>query len=380
MENKATLPQRLESLDMLRGFDLFMLVAVEPVLRALKHALDSPFFNTIMTQFDHCKWEGFLMWDLVMPLFMFMAGVSIPFSLSKYKQGNSKALIYKRIFKRVLLLWILGAMCQGNLLAFDAHTLRFYSNTLQAIAAGYLIASMLYLHLNVRWQLLASCLMLLGYWAVLTFVRVGDFGGGNFTPEGNLAEWIDRVVLGRWRDGVSWSADGSWSFSPGYQYTWILSSVNFGVTVMSGLFAGHLLRTGIEAKKKALYLALIGAALVLWGWIWGFNFPIVKKIWTSSMTLLSSGYCFLLMGLFYYCFDCKKWTKGLGWLKFYGMNSILAYTLRCVISFGCIATSLFFGLKQFLGDYYNVLIVAGEVTVVFLILMYMYKRKIFLRV
>ena len=379
MENKPT-TQRLESLDILRGFDLFMLVAVAPVLYALKQVSQSPVFESIMIQFDHCKWEGFLMWDLVMPLFLFMAGVAIPFSLSRYKNDSNKSSIYRRILRRVILLWILGAMCQGNLLAFDAQTLRFYSNTLQAIAAGYLIASMLYLHLNLQWQVVASVLLLLVYWAVMMFVRVGDYGGGNFSPEYNISEWIDRVVLGRWRDGVTWGADGTWSFAPHYQYTWVLSSLNFGVTVMTGLFAGTLLRSGLKSKQKVYYLLLIGSWMLFFGWLWGFQLPIIKKIWTSSMTLFSSGLCFLLMGLFYYIIDYKNCRKGLGWLKFYGMNSILAYTLMCVVNFTSVSNSFLHGMAQFVGDYYPVLIKVGNASIVFVILMILYKRNIFLRV
>ena len=379
MENKPAY-QRLESLDLLRGFDLFMLVAIEPILRALKHVSQSPAFDSVMRHFGHCEWEGFLMWDLVMPLFLFMAGVAIPFSLSKYKNGGSKNSIYLRILRRVLLLWVLGAMCQGNLLSLDPQTLRFYSNTLQAIAAGYLIASMLYLHLNTQWQVVASVLLLLGYWVVMMFVRVGDYGGGNFTPEYNISEWIDRAVLGRWRDGVSWAEDGTWSFAPHYQYTWILSSMNFGVTVMTGLFAGTLLRSGLKSKQKAYYLLLIGSWMLFFGWLWGFQLPIIKKLWTSSMTLFSSGLCFLLMSLFYYIIDHRGWSKGLGWLKFYGMNSILAYTLMCVVNFSSVSNSLLRGMAQFTGDYYSVLITAANVTIVFFILMILYRRKIFLRV
>ena len=379
MENKLT-NQRLESLDILRGFDLFMLVAISPILQALKRVSQSPAFESVMRQFDHCQWEGFLMWDMVMPLFLFMAGVAIPFSLSKYKGNSDKKSVYLRILRRVLLLWVLGAMCQGNLLAFDTQTLRFYSNTLQAIAAGYLIASMLYLHLNTQWQVVASVLLLLLYWAVMMFVRTGDYGGGNFSPEYNMSEWIDRAVLGRWRDGVAWAADGTWSFSPHYQYTWVLSSINFGVTVMTGLFAGTLLRSAIEARKKAYYLLLIGSWMLLFGWLWGFQLPIIKKLWTSSMTLFSSGWCFLLMSLFYYIIDYKGWRKGLGWLKFYGMNSILAYTLMCVVNFSSVSKSLLHGTEQLLGSYYSVLITAANVSIVFVILMILYRRKIFLRV
>ena len=134
--------QRLESLDVLRGFDLFCLVALEGVLHSLGRAIDAPWYNDFLWGFSHVQWEGFSSWDLVMPLFMFMAGVSMPFALSRYKAMPDKWAVYRRIVKRVALLWIFGMMCQGNLLGLDPDRIYLYSNTLQAIAMGYLISAM----------------------------------------------------------------------------------------------------------------------------------------------------------------------------------------------------------------------------------------------
>ena len=154
MEKKKL--NRLESLDVLRGFDLFCLVVLEMVLHPLAHAIDMSWFNSFMWGFSHVEWEGFSTWDLVMPLFLFMAGVSMPFSLSRYKDMPDKMAVYRRIGKRVLLLWVFGMMCQGNLLALDPDRVYLYSNTLQSIAMGYLIASLLFLHVGSFINLLGS--------------------------------------------------------------------------------------------------------------------------------------------------------------------------------------------------------------------------------
>ena len=116
---KTAVHQRLESLDVLRGFDLFMLVGLEVALHHLSSAVNTPTFDSFMWCFSHVEWEGFSPWDLVMPLFMFMSGITIPFALSRYKDAQDRSLVYKRIFKRVVLLWIFGMMCQGNLLALN---------------------------------------------------------------------------------------------------------------------------------------------------------------------------------------------------------------------------------------------------------------------
>lgn len=373
-------PQRLESLDVLRGFDLFMLVGLEMAVHQLASAINTPSFHSIMWCFSHVDWEGFSPWDLVMPLFMFMSGITIPFALSRYKNEANKSMAYRRILKRVLLLWILGMMCQGNLLELNPNRIYIYSNTLQAIAMGYLIASILYLHTRIRTQIIIAVGLLLAFWGAMELITVQDFGGGNYTPDGNLAEWVEREVLGRFRDGAS-VVNGEVVFPDWYRYTWILSSFNFGVTVLTGTFAGYMLKNkGWKPERKLAWLILVGVAMTITGWIWGIWHPVIKRLWTSSMVLVSSGYCFLLMALFYYLIDYKGWKKHTEWLKVYGMNSIVAYMLAMCINFSCIVHSLFHGLEQYMGAYYQVLITLSNAVIIYLILWWMYRKKIFLRV
>ena len=372
--------QRLESLDILRGFDLFLLVGLEMAMHHLANAVNTPSFHSFMWCFTHVNWEGFSPWDLVMPLFMFMSGITIPFALSRYKNTNNPTSVYRRILKRVILLWIFGMICQGNLLGLDPNRIYFYSNTLQAIAMGYLTASLLYLHTRIRTQIIVAAGLLLGFWGVMEWITVQGYGGGNYTPDGNLAEWIEREVLGRFRDGAS-VMNGEVVFPDWYRYTWILSSLNFGVTVLTGTFAGYILKNkGWTPKRKLNYLLAIGAAMVAIGWIWGIWHPVIKKLWTSSMVLVSSGYCFLLMALFYYIIDYKGWKKYTEWLKVYGMNSIVAYMLAMCVNFSCIGHSLFHGLEQYMGAYYQVWITLSNAVIVYLILWWMYKKDIFLKV
>ena len=378
MEKRLT--QRLESLDVLRGFDLFLLVGLEMVMHHLDNAVHTPAFHSVMWCFTHVDWEGFSTWDLVMPLFMFMSGITIPFALSRYKDAADKSLVYRRILKRVILLWIFGMMCQGNLLGLDADRIYLYSNTLQSIAMGYLISSLLFLHTGIRTQIGLAIVLLLGFWGAMELITIQGYGGGNYTPDGNLAEWIEREVLGQFRDGAS-VVNGEVIFPDWYRYTWILSSPNFGVTVLTGTFAGYILKDKEwTPQRKLVGLVIIGLSMVGIGWIWDIWHPVIKKLWTSSMVLVSSGYCFLLMALFYYVIDYKGWKKHTGWLKVYGMNSIVAYMLAMCVNFSCIGHSLFHGLEPYMGVYYQVLITASNAVMVYLILWEMYKRKIFLRV
>ena len=180
---------RLASLDILRGFDLFLLVFFQPVFAALARQLNLPFLNDILYQFDHEVWEGFRFWDLVMPLFLFMTGASMPFSLSKYVgMSGSYWLVYRRILRRVFLLFIFGMIVQGNLLGLDSSHIYLYSNTLQSIAVGYLIAAVIQLHFSFRWQIGITLLLLFIYWIPMTFL-------GDFTPAGNFAETGGQMCL-----------------------------------------------------------------------------------------------------------------------------------------------------------------------------------------
>lgn len=379
MKNTHSSSKRLESLDALRGFDLFFLVALGPLMHSLARTANVEWLNESMWVFSHVSWEGFSPWDLIMPLFLFMSGISMPFSLSRYKSISDKRPLLRRLAKRILLLWIFGMMCQGNLLALDPNTIYLYSNTLQAIATGYLITALLFLFTSRRTQIITAVVLLLVYWTAMQFITVDGYGGGNYTPQGNLAEWIDNTVLGRFRDTAQ-VIDGKVVVADWYHYTWILSSLNFGVTVLTGLFAGYIAKDKIEEKKKLKLYFGTGITMVIAGWLWNFQMPVIKTIWTSSMVLVSSGYCFLLMGLFYYWIDYKGHRSGITWLKVYGMNSIVAYMLANVVNFRCIGGSLFYGLEQYMGSYYSFLMTLWNIGAVYVIIWFMYKRGIFLKV
>ncbi len=358
--SSTTPDTRLASLDILRGFDLFLLVFFQPVFVQVGRLLDIPVLNAFLFQFDHEIWEGFRFWDVVMPLFMFMSGVSMPFSFSKYKGMPNKTCVYRRILKRVVLLFFLGMIVQGNILDLSIHTLHLYNNTLQAIAVGYFIAAMIFLNCSVKWQMLWIAVLLMAYSLPMIFC-------GDFSQDGNFANKVDALLLGRFRGDAT--------------YTWIWSSLTFGVTVMLGVFAGRIMKRGTENRRRtALLLLIIGSLLIAGGMLWSLQMPIIKRIWTSSMTLLSGGYCFVLMSLFYYVIDYRGRTKGFVWLKIYGMNSITAYMLGEAVNFRSIAESLFHGTEQFLGIYYPTLITFVNFLIIFFILHFMYKYKVFLRI
>lgn len=365
---------RLESLDVLRGFDLFMLLMFQPVFMALSGVMDVEWLEPVRYQLEHEPWDAsFRLWDMVMPLFLFMSGASIPFAMNKYLTGERpRSEAYLRIAKRVILLYVLGGIVQGNFLGFDPDRIYLYSNTLQTIAVGYLVTSLLVLNCSLKWQVVAAVALLVIYWIPMTFC-------GDFTPDGNFAEKVDSMILGRFRDGTRLGENGEWVHSPYYHYTWIWSSLNFSVTVLLGSFAGQITRRVERAKAWKLLLG-VGVGLLVCGKLWSLQMPINKQIWSSTMTLWAGGWSFIALAVFYYIIDYNGYKRGLEWLKYYGMNSIVAYMLANAVNFRSVVDSVSYGLKPLLGDYYNVWLTFGNFFIVFLILRILYKQQKFIRV
>ena len=363
----ATPPQRIMSVDALRGFDMFWIAGGQAFVMEFFKLFSNPMPPWLERQFDHVEWQGFVGWDLIMPLFLFIVGVAMPFSFGKrLARGDSHASIYKKMIFRVVVLWVLGMVAQGHLLAFDSNNLQFYSNTLQSIASGYLIATIALVELPVRWQAALVGALLVTYWALMVFVPVPGFGAGVLTPDGNLAIYIDKALLGHFQDGTP--------------YTWILSSLGFGATVLMGVLSGHLLRSKLPGNRKALVLVGAGIGCLVGGWLWGFAFPIIKHIWTSSMVLWSGGWCLLLLALFYWVIDVLGYRRWAFFFIVIGMNAIVAYIAPDIIPFSHISKTLFAGLARHLGMFGPVLVAFGTLGVLWLILYYLYRNRTFVRI
>ena len=355
-----TLTKRLASLDILRGFILFLLVFLQPVAWTLLQTIGTPWAQTLSYQLDHEVWAGFRFWDLVMPLFLFISGASMPFSFSKLMCEGGKAAVYKKVTKRFFILWLLGIVVQGNLLGFNLDAIYLYNNTLQAIAAGYLVKALIITNCRLKAQIATAAMLLVAY--AIPMMLCGDY-----SPEGNLAGRIDAAVLSRFRGDPT--------------YSWLLSSLTFGVTVWLGALAGQIIRQGkTEPTKTAVRLMYVGLGLTVAGLLWSLDMPIIKRIWSGSMTLFSGGLCFLTLALFYWWIDVKGHSRGLEWLKIYGMNSIVAYMLGEVVNFRSAVESVSHGLAPWLGDYYGAWLTLGNFSVIFLILYAMYHCRYFIKI
>ena len=360
-------PERIASIDALRGFDMLFIIFLDHFFNALNVGVGSPFTKALAKQFDHPEWFGSSLYDIVMPLFLFIVGAAIPFALSKRKLENSSLVsIYKKLIRRFVILFFLGWIVQGLLLEFNIETFSIFSNTLQAIAVGYFFSGIAYLHFkrNTRLILFASCLLI--YTLLITIPDVPGVGRGVLLPDSSFAWYVDQQVFGKFQDGT--------------QYTWLLSGFGFIATSLSGVFAGELIKSDLPGKKVALYLFLIGIAGIISGMLLGIWHPIIKKLWTSSFVLASSGVCFLLLSLFYWIIDVKGKVKWAFPLKVIGMNAIVAYVLSHVFNFHQIAEMVLFGLKQFVADFNYLVLAIGGFGILYLILWYMYKNKTFIKV
>ena len=359
--------ERLMSIDALRGFDMLLIIFADRFFISLGRAADTPVTDFLATQFDHPEWLGFHIYDIIMPLFLFVVGAVIPFSIDKrLKQNPSISSLYRHLLKRFVVLFILGAICQGHLLSLDITKLHFFSNTLQAIAVGYLFSSIAYIHLSKKGRYILFAGLLVVYAILLSFPNVPGLGQSELLPDRSFALYVDHLILGRFDDGT--------------QYSWILTGLGFTATVLSGLFAGELIRSSLAREKVALYLLLIGVISLALGLIWGIWHPIVKKLWTSSFVLFLAGICYILLAAFYWIIDVKGYRKWAYPLKVIGMNAISVYVASHVISFPKIADFILFGLEQYVGSYYDVITSIGGFGIMYLILWYMYKNNTFIKV
>ncbi|MHC4122542.1 MAG: acyltransferase family protein [Planctomycetota bacterium] len=359
--------KRIISIDALRGFDMFWIIGGGGIFRTFFKIFDNTITQIIQKQLRHAEWQGFSAWDLIMPLFLFVVGAVMPFSFKKrLAQDDNKKKLYLHVIKRTLILFVLGIVAQGHLLMYDLSKIHLYSNTLQAIAVGYLITSIIMLNFNVKWQVIITAGLLLLFWGLMTLVPVPGYGAGNLTPDGNLAIYLDKLVLRQLEDGTS--------------YTWILSSITFACTVMLGGIGGQILSSAKTQRRKVLWLFGLGIGCLISGWIWDRWFPIIKHLWTSSFVLFSGGWCLLLLALFYLIIDvwgCQKWAFP---FIVIGMNAILVYMATRLFDFRRIADVFISGLENRLGNWNDFTQAIFALVIIWLILYWMYRKKTFVKI
>ena len=366
----AFVSQRLYSLDALRGFDMFWIMGAEEIFHGLFKATGSSFWGAISNQFTHPDWNGFHFYDLIFPLFLFMAGVATPFSIGReLEKGKTKNQLLWRVVKRGLILVLLGIIYNNGLHIKPFSEIRFAS-VLGRIGLAYMFANIIYLF-SKRWtQVIWFSFLLIGYWLLLKFNSAPGFPRGDLTMEGNFASYIDRnIIPGKLYLGIH-DPEG------------LVSTIAAISTGLLGILAGtYLKRQQISGGKKSLYLAIAGIISIGLALIWNIDFPINKNLWTSSFVLLVGGLSLVLLSLFYYIIDVLGYKKWAFFFRVIGMNSILIYMSGRFIDWGYSTNGFFQWLGQLTGDPFNVVVMAiCFVMVKWAFLYFMYKKKVFLRV
>ncbi len=361
---------RLYSLDAIRGFDMFWIIGAEDIVHRIAKVSHSPFWENFSAQLRHPAWNGFTMYDLIFPLFIFLAGISTPLSIGKaLDEGISKNKLLKRVLKRGIILIILGIIYNNGLTLKPLAEIRF-SSVLGRIGIAYLLANIIYLYTKERWLIIWFSMLLIGYYLLLKFLSAPGYAPGDLTMEGNFASYVDRNVL------------------PGKLSLGIHDTVGFFNNIpaignaLAGIMVGVFLkRSRISGKEKTLYLMAIGFISLAIAQVWNLDFPINKNLWSSSFVMHTVGFSLLLFALFYYVIDVLGYQKWAFPLKVIGVNSILIYLSEKFIEWEYTAKKLFEWVYQWAGDPTSIIFVAiAMLGIKWLSLRFLYEKKVFLRV
>ena len=331
--------ERLYSLDVLRGLDMMLLVVLGPAVKAAHGVWGLP--PRLMAQLRH-GWECFTLWDMIMPLFIFMCGAAVPFALGRRLEEDGRAgrRFWRHVLWRVAMLWVLGMIVQGNLLSLDPAKINPYSNTLQAIAAGYLASACVMLIRSKPVRIAAPIAFALVYTLLLAF-------GGDYAEHGNFAYKTDIAIL-----EALLPADSAYLAKPNH-YTWFSTSLMFAAMTLCGFHATSILTEGECGRKtRAVRLFAYGAALEAVGWAVSPWIPVIKPIYTLSFTAQAMGWSVIALAALYVITDILMIRRGFGITLLYGQCALVAYVcggfLRPV--FAKLAEILLQGLPHVFGS------------------------------
>jgi len=382
-EKTVSKPARLLSLDALRGFDMFWIMSGERVIHAVAKATGWPVFVWMSGQLHHTVWNGITFYDMIFPLFLFIAGVSMPYSMGS-KAGKhgvaqpyllptaAKKEVYVSMIRRALILLFLGMVVNG-LFKFNGYENTRFASVLGRIGLAWFFAGIIYLHFGTRGQIVWFAFLLLGYWAAMEWIPVPGYGAGVLTMNGSLESYIDRLLLpGRLHDKVH-DPEG------------VLSTIPAIGTAMLGIFTGQFLKYD-NAKwpmwKKGMGVFAAGVVLIGLGLLWNVGFPINKRLWSSSFVLFVGGWSCVFLSAFYLIIDVAGWRKWAFPFVFIGVNSIVIYLAsEGMVDFQHTANYFFGGIISHLSQNWQPVWSAISVVFIQLTLLYiLYRNKIFLKI
>ncbi len=350
---------------------MFWIIGGEEIFHRMAAITQSPFWQAISGQLQHPYWHGFAAYDLIFPLFLFLAGVATPYSIGrKLEQGTDRRSLLLRVIRRGLMLVLLGVIYNNGLELHAFEEIRFGS-VLGRIGLAYMFANILYLYSNQRSQVIWFIALLLAYWFLLAFGSAPGFAAGDMSMEGNMVSYLDRMIM------------------PGKLYLGIhdpegfVSTIPAISTALLGIYIGNMLRNTLSENKikTVLFMAVMGTGLLILAQLWNLYFPINKNLWTSSFVLQCGGFSVLLMALFYFIIDVLGYRQWAFFFKVIGMNSILIYMSGQFIDWEYTTNGFFKWFGQLIGNPWNAVAMAMLVVgVKWAFLYFLYRKKVFLRV
>ena len=364
--------KRLLSIDTLRGMDMLLIMGLSGLIVNVCKLFPGGADCWLASQMHHVAWDGLAIMDMVFPVFLFVAGLSFPFSYAKQvASGRSAWQIHRKIFLRCLGLIALGIVYNGF---FNLEFPQRYASVLGRIGLAWMLAALLQIHLKTIPRIGVAVGILAGYALLVSLVQAPDMPAGldPLSKEGCLNGYIDSILLpGRPYDG---------RFDP----EGLLSTLPAIVTAMLGMFTGEFIRLPEErvgGKGKTLRMIGGAAVLLLAGWALSTVIPVNKKLWSSSFVLVVGGISVAAYALVYWIVEVKGHT---GWtfpFRVIGLNSITIYLLQRIVPLGKVSEFFLGGAARLLPEAWGaVLLSAGYMAVCWLVLYFLYRKKVFLKI
>ena len=305
--------ERLVALDVFRGLTIAGMLLVN----------NPGTWGAIYPPLRHAAWHGWTPTDLIFPFFLFIVGITTHLSLAARRaRGDDDRALVRQVLRRGGVIILLGLLLSGfpfiPQYGFDLSTMRI-PGVLQRIGVAYIAAALLTLRTSVRTQVAIVVALLVGYWAIMTLIPVPGTGAVGAvalaTPDGSLAAWLDRTLLGDhlWRVAKTWDPEG------------ILSTLPAIGTATLGVFAGRWIASPRPLIERIASIFAIGSLAMVAGLMWNWWFPINKNLWTSSYVVFTAGMAAVAIATCLWLIDVRRvtwWTKP---LVVFGVNPILAF-------------------------------------------------------
>jgi len=360
--------ERLGSLDAFRGFVMLWIIGGDGLMVGVAALGHNRVIDTIVYQLSHSPWQGLRFYDCIWPSFMLMVGVSVPLSFAKRSLTQTYHQQLAHAAKRAIVLFLLGSLRESVLIG--SPYLIELSSALQPIAIAYFVA-VLVVRKSWRFQAGLGAAILAGYALLLAFIPAPGIAAGSYQYNHNLVHWVDIALLGQ----VHWDR---WPFANEGWGT-VLSMIPTISTTLLGLLVGELLMSGRSKQTKAKLIGGIGLGCIAIGYGTSLVVPVVMKMWTTSYGLMSAGWACLMLLLFYWLIDIRGYRKWAFPLTVIGMNAIFIYMFSSLIHLDPIVDVFTRAIVRVLPNSELLFQQVAVLAVEWLILFWMYKRRIFIK-